>query len=354
MSDRKPFDLDLSTARSNRRLRHEVAVPASIAGKSAAPIDCEIRDVSSTGMSLATQLQIPDAAGDPLAAGGEAHVAFSPDPEHTPTETVVLPVQIMWRRPLGVGIRFLNLDDDLRTVLQTMARKAVDARNDENIQGGAFSPADQRKILGACRKSLDKLLPNIIWAMRTDVSRRLRLFAAKAEGEAAVKALAEADLLDASASAIGRTIEIQFFRDFAKSADLDQTQELKFSDIAGHALPKSQNNLRVIGDRGAELSTVITTLAHAAEERYKSTLFELNVRLKDVIGHRMDNESNPLYPTAACRILWEATVQYCDSPRVRTELKAAITSRVVPLLGELYESLQKTLDDEHVPQAFDL
>jgi len=67
----------------------------------------------------------------------------------------------------------------------------------------------------------------------------------------------------------------------------------------------------------------------------------------------MDNESNPLYPTATCRTLWEATIAFCDSPRVRRHLQGAITACVVPLLGELYETLHKTLDEQGVPHAFD-
>lgn len=94
-------------------------------------------------------------------------------------------------------------------------------------------------------------------------------------------------------------------------------------------------------------------MAHIAEEPYKSKLFELNIRLKDVIRHRMDNESNPLYPTGACRIFWDATIEYCDSRRVRRHLKEAITARVIPLLGEIYDELHKTLSAHDVPSAFD-
>ena len=299
------------------------------------------------------QLQIPDKEGDPLAAGRDASLVFAPDPEHAPADTVTLPVQIMWRLPQSVGVRFLDLNDRSRAALSTIARIAVDSRAAAITDGRAFSPAEQRKIIGACRKSIEKMLPNIIWVMRTDVSRRLRLFAEDAAPDEAAKARAEADLIDESANAIGRTIEIRFFRSFAKAADLDQTKELKFSDITPDAGLDTDGQLDVIDDQAVEQAATITALALVAEEHYKSTLFELNVRLKDIVGHRMDNESNPLYPTAACRTFWEATIEFCDSPRVRRHLQGAITARVVPLLGELYEALHKTLDEQGVPHAFD-
>ena len=354
MDEGKRQRLGAMDTRSDRPLRHEVAIPATIVGQKSAPVECEIRDLSSTGMSLVMQLQLPDSADDPLAEGREARVAFTPDPEHAPADEVSLPVRIMWRHPQGVGIRFLESNDELRTTLRTVARNAVDARSTGTAGRSRLSPAAQRKILSACRKSLEKLLPNIIWALRADVSRRLRLFAEGASPEEAHAALTEADRIDEHASAIGRTIEIGFFRSFAKAVDLDQTQEMRFADVnpvltveAGDA------ELKVVGTKAAEHAATIAALAHVAEERYKSKLFELNIRLKDVVAHRMDNESNPLYPTAACRIFWDATIEYCNSRRVRRHLQEAITARVVPLLGEIYDELHKTLNAHDVPSAFD-
>ena len=354
MDNEKQQNAGISSARSERPLRHEVAIPATIIGRESAPVECEIRDLSSTGMSLAMQLQIPDTMDDPLGEGCKAEVAFTPDPEHAPVDKISLPVQIMWRHPQGVGIRFLKSNNTLRAALSTVARNAVDSRLNDLAGSNRFSPVEQRKILSACRKSLEKLLPNIIWALRTDVSRRLRLFAEDASPEDASETRAEADQIDEHASAIDRTIEIGFFRSFARSVDLDQTYELKFADVISTPAPDANDDtLDVVGEQATEHVAAITAMAHVAEERYKSKLFELNIRLKDVVGHRMDNESNPLYPTAACRLFWDGTLEYCSSPRVRRHLHDAITARVVPLLGEIYDELHKILNAHGVPSAFD-
>ena len=354
MDNGKRQDADLPGARSDRRLRHEVVIPATITGQQSAPVECEIRDVSSTGMSLAMQLQLPDTSDDPLAEGCEARVEFTPDPEHAPVDKVSLPVRIMWRHPQGIGIRFLESSDELQTTLRTVARNAIDTRSNGSGDRSRFSPAVKRKTLSACRKSLEKLLPNIIWALRTDVSRRLRLFAENVSPEEARAAQTEADRIDEHASAIGRTIELGFFRSFAKAVDLDQTHEMRFADVIPDAtVEATDGELKVVGTKAAEHTATISALAHVAEERYKSKLFELNIRLKDVVGHRMDNESNPLYPTAACRIFWNATIEYCNSRRVRRHLQEAITARVIPLLGEIYDELHMTLNVHDVPSAFD-
>ena len=159
MDNGKQQNAGISSARSDRPLRHEVSIPATIIGRESAPVECEIRDLSSTGMSLAMQLQIPDTMDDPLGEGCKAEVAFTPDPEHAPADKISLPVQIMWRHPQGVGIRFLKSNNTLRAALSTVARNAVDSRLNDLAGSNRFSPAEQRKILSACRKSLENCCP---------------------------------------------------------------------------------------------------------------------------------------------------------------------------------------------------
>ena len=346
-------DFGSHAPRSERRLRHEVSVPAFIVCQSGIAIECEIQDVSSTGMGVATQLQVPHDLRDPLATGSEAFIVFAPDSKHAPAATVNLLVKIMWRHQQCVGLRYLEVTARSRAALSTIARRAVAARNAASSRGRTLSSKDQRRIIGASRKTLDKLLPNAIWAMRTEVSRRLRLFAEGAAPHEAAKARADADLIDAHADAICRTIEVRFFRSFAKAADLEQTRELKFADVASDIYTDANEKLDVVADQIVECESTITALAHNAEERYKSILFELNIRLKDVVGRRMDTESNPLTPTAACHIFWDAVTEFCDSRRVRRQLKDAITARVIPLLGELYEALHETLDAQGVPRPYE-
>ena len=58
-----------------------------------------------------------------------------------------------------------------------------------------------------------------------------------------------------------------------------------------------------------------------------------------------------MLPQLLCRILWDVIIEFCDRPRIRASLKDVITTRIVPLLGELYDELNKTLDGEDVPRA---
>lgn len=173
-------DFGSHAPRSERRLRHQVSVPALIVCQSGIAIDCEIRDVSSTGMGVATQLQVPHNQRDPLAAGCDAFIVFAPESEDAPADTVNLLVRIMWRHQQRVGLRFLEMTEQSRAALTTIARTAVAARNAVSSGGHTLSSKEQQRIIGASRKTLNKLLPNAIWVMRTEVSCRLRLFADEA------------------------------------------------------------------------------------------------------------------------------------------------------------------------------
>ena len=339
--------------RRRGNVRHEVAIAAVITDRKQTPIKCTIEDVSSTGMSLRLEMRTPEPGREPLPQGTEAKIEFAPDPEDAPADKITVPVQVMWRTPVGAGIRFLRVSEQLRSALRSIAQAAVQSRADspERVRD---TEAHQRKIMLACRKTLEKLLPNLIWALRTETSKRLRTMADTAPPAAAKEARAEADLIDEKANAIGRTIERQFMQSFVQTSDLEQTQELVLAPlILKKTAAKTEGpTVKIVAEQAAEQNATLVAIAHAAEERYKLKLFELNVRVANVIGHPLDNKSSPLVPTNACRILWQATVDYCDSPRVRRALQEAMRARVVPLLGELYEALDKTLDQEGVERAF--
>ncbi len=135
---------------------------------------------------------------------------------------------------------------------------------------------------------------------------------------------------------------------------MDQTQEMT---VAPMFLKNPEGDVNgaydMVGDEQVQQDATILAIGHAAAEKFKLKLFQLNVRLAGVLGHPLDPDANPLQPATACRILWQATVDFCDSPRMRRCLHDAIRVRVVPLLGELYDAIEKTLDEEGVPRAFE-
>ena len=335
-------------------IRHDVSLPAIVFDRKGNAIACTVEDISSTGMALKIDLKTPEPGREALEQGTSARLEFSVRLESGAQQKVAAPVQIMWRTPVGLGVRFKQQDENLHAALKVIAQAAVTARAAEPQGGRHDRPANHRKIMLACRKTSEKLLPNIIWALRTETGRRLRHEADGASPSQAREARAEADLLDDKAIPIGRTIERQFLQSFAVVSDLDQTQEMT---VAPMFLKKTEGTTNsaydVVGEDEVQQDATIIAIGHAAAEKFKLPLFQLNVRLAGVLGHPLNPAENPLQPTTACRILWQATVDFCDSPRVRRCLHDAIRSRVVPLLGELYEALDKTLDEEGVPRAFE-
>ena len=335
-------------------IRHEVSLPAIVFDRKNNAVACTIEDISSTGMALKIDLKTPEPGREALEQGTGGRLEFSVRLATEGSHKVQVPVQIMWRTPIGLGVRFKRSDDALRLALKSIAQAAVEARGAEPGPGRRVRATQHRKIMLACRKTAEKLLPNIIWTLRTEVGRRLRHEADGAPVAHAREARAEADLIDEKAIPIGRTIERQFLQAFAVVSDLDQTQELT---VAPLFIKKPEGGaaggLDVVGDESVEQDSTIIAIGHAAAEKFKLKLFQLNVRLANVLGHPLDPASNPLHPATACRIFWQATVEYVDSPRVRRCLYDAIRLRVVPLIGELYDAIDKTLDEEGAPRAFD-
>lgn len=334
-------------------LRHDVAVPARLSSERLASIQCEIRDLSSTGMYLSVALRPPAAGPDPLGPGSALALRFAPDPE-APADFVEIEVLVMWRTPTAVGVHYADLSPSARAAVRIVARLAVGERIGDDGTTGALTSSARRRVASACRRTVEKALPNMIWALRTELARRLRRHAESASPQDAEAARRDAALVDDKATAIALTIERQFLLGFAQASDLDETQELAVALIRpARRQGQAEPGLDVLEDEDSDRAAAELAAACTAAERYKTHLFELNVRLKDVIGHRMDGDANPLNPVPACRLFWAGTLEHCDSPLVREGLGDAVRLRVVPLLGELYDALHATLDAEGVPAAFD-
>ncbi len=353
--DRTPsVDLEEDWGHRRGNIRHEVLLPAVIHDRTVGPISCVIEDISATGMLVALELFMAEPGKEPLRQGSLAELVFAPDPD-APADRIRTPVEVMWRTPIAIGVQFQNIDATLREGLRTIARAAVEGRLGGPSSSTLEATADQRRIILACRKTVEKLLPNIIWALRTEVTKRLRAMAETAGPHDSVQLRSEADLIDEKANAIGRTVERRFLQGYAVASDLDQTQELTMAHLARtFGGGKTESTAGLVGENITERNSRIVAVGHAAEERHKAKYFALNVRLANVIGHPLDPAKNPLVPANACRILWEATVSHCDSPHVQRSLQHALQNRIVPLLGELYQALDDTLDKEGAQRIFDM
>lgn len=348
-------DTDEDWGKRRANMRHEVAIPAVAEDPICGNFRCTIEDVSSTGMALVMEAVAPKPGQEPLKQGTRVGLTFAPDPENAPMSKVTVPCTVMWRTPVAFGVRFAETNESLNAALRTIASAAVEERVATNGRGAGLS-AEQRRVMLECRRTVQRLLPNLIWTLRTEITRILRTKADETDNERAAAALrADADLIDEKSAAIGRTIEHQFLQGFAVASDLDETQELTMSHLAATLGGEKSGGRGGLADNAeVDQNSRITALAHTAEERFKAKYFELDVRLANVIEHPLDRDSNPLAPATACRILWRATVTYCDSAETQRALQTAIQKRVTPLLGEMYEELHKTLDNAGAQRIFDM
>ncbi len=343
------------------RLRHTVRVPARILGQKGDPITAEIRNVSSNGMFLGYDLLVPAGGIEPLSIGTTVHILFKPDAESAPDNMVTTAAEIMRRHPHGIGVQMVAMDGNQRQALRMLAVAAVLEREhnmryseDTATLGKAENELNNKTIIRHCRKVIERHLPNILWVLRMEVSKRLRLYKDDNDPESRALGIADADLLDEKASAIGLTIERRVMQAFAELGSLDSTQELLFNSpqsIMASTL-ESDEALRLMDKKAVEQSVLLQTAIQRVESKLHTKSFEINVRVAGVLMRRVDNVENPLLPSVLCRMLWQSTLEYCKTTRVQRSLQNAIALRVTPLLSDLYDDLGETLDKHGVPNAF--
>jgi len=352
--------------RRRKHLRHDVDVRGRILGAGNEVIDCRIHDLSSSGMLLGYEVLVPEGGREPLREGSSVRLRFAPDADRAPDYFIDIDVQIMWRTPHGVGVRFLELDQEQRRALRSLAAAAVARRRREQEEAsrrGARAPAyNKAKVMSDCRKTLERHLPNMLWTLRTEVQRRLRQSAVDSP-EQREEALAEVAVLESKANAIGRSVERQLMLAVAELSGLDSTQELVFTGTGSRVVAAATGAGAGASGRGSaemdmvDSERVASTAALAAtvqyiEDQLKSRAFELNVRLANVLAQKLDTQTNPMLPARLCRTLWEAISEHADNARIHRCLREVFRVRLLPLLSDLYGDLHKTLDRHDVPGAF--
>ena len=185
-------------------LRHAVSVPTHIIGKNGIPIKAEIRNISSTGMFLGYDLVVPLGGPEPLKIDTNINVIFAPDGKSSPDESITIAGKIMRRQAHGIGIRFIDLSPEHMSAVRALAIAAVEGEDtaerkeaERIAEKQTSEEIDRTKITRHVRKVLERQLPSMIFALRSELSKRLR--AIDDEGAGA----ADADLLDQKASALG-------------------------------------------------------------------------------------------------------------------------------------------------------
>ena len=332
-------------------LRHEVSLDALAVDPKCGNIECRINDLSASGMALSTELFAPAPGAEPLKPGVDIKLKFTPG-EAQPA--VAAAATVMWRTPTAFGLKFKDIDGPLNEALRSIARSAVESRLGESTQNRREMTAEQRKIIRDCRRTLQKLVPNIIWTLRTDLAAQLRTAAQTADAAVKLALSQDAERIDQESANIGRAIEHEFLQGFADATDMDETQELSLALIAAASTDTRAGDASLEDEREVKDQAIITALGHSAEERFKVVYFELDVRLANIVGHALNREVNSLAPAVACKILWKGITRSHDSAGVQTYLRKAMQNRTIPLLGELYDALHKTLDEAGADSYFDL
>ncbi|MFT5446320.1 MAG: hypothetical protein ACI9DC_001486 [Gammaproteobacteria bacterium] len=338
-------------------LRHDVSIPVRVEGLRGGDMNATIQDVSSTGMSMRLPMSATEHDDKVLPFGSSLSIVFAPDHANAPEDVVRLSVVVTRRQLPIIGVRFIDINQDQRHALRVLAMLAVESRT--TSKSGARDTVarpdpelDARAIMIACRKVIEQRLPNIVWTLRTELVTQLRIMGLNDTDKSEAKA--EAELIEQKSTAITRTIERQVLQTFAELSGLDSTQELVFTraQLEQAAKQMADKKVGLIDRKSLERSIAINTACKRLESTLAGKSFDLNVRLANVLGRRIEDDQTPLAPSTMCRILWQAVQQYCESPHVDVSLHAVIVKRIMPMISELYGDLGTTLDKNNVPTSY--
>lgn len=329
-------------------VRHAVALQALMEHPTGEKVPCRIVDVSSTGMGLEIGDALVGAEHASFAPGTKPTIRFLPGKGSDTTQTVEASCAIMWMGRRHFGVRFESPDAALRAALKAVVHAEMDARKEEGSGSADGMDARQRAILKACRQTLQKQIPNLVWVLRSALEQRLRAGAAGKRADAA-QCADDAALLESKAMAIGLSAEHRFLSSFADCFRLQRTQELTVSQIR-EAMREAEGR----AERAAQLQATGGTdplfqrVVQDARERYGERFRTLDLWMAQVCDQDLDDPANPLAPATACHILWESIVEQSASTPVRQALEAVMLKQVMPLLADLYDALERTLDAQGV------
>ena len=339
-------------------LRHDVSLPARIEGVKGGSINVRIYDVSSSGMSLRLPMLTSQYDDKLLPVETKLNVIFAPDHVNAPDAVVNLPVVITRRQLPIIGVRFVDMSREQQRALRELAVSAVQSR--ANASGGSrgeLSPDPEfnpRAVMVACRKVIERRLPNIIWTLRSAMVTQLKSMGLKDADELREGAQVEATTIESKGTAIARTIDRHVLQAFAELSGLDNTHELVFTraDIERAKRSMAAKKVGLVNQTSLERSVALETTCKRVESALVGKSFDNSVRLANVLRRRIDDKVNPLAPSTMCRILWEAITQYGESPRIHVCLHKVIVKNIIPLLSTLYDDLEKAMEEQGVPSSY--
>ena len=354
MADDLPqlIDPDSSGAwgQQRRAMRHETSVPGRIVDYQNSELYCTALNISATGMRLELEASAPEIGKTPLKKGTFATVWLEDEQAEAGAERELeLAVEIMWRTVVSCGVRFRDMTPAQRDRLEAIVEAAVRNRIGAVAVARERLGSGQLQVFQACRDTVRKKLPNILYSMRIELINRLKERKKQAGDEAKLELQSAIAAFERAMLDISTTIENEFLASFEEAADLDVTQELKLDDLADTV---SLASILGASPRRKPAKTYdgnLEGLAHRIDEKLKKHFFELSVRMANVMGHTLDESANSLTPKTATRIFWSGVVEHCDNKSVKRELQSVLFRDITPLLDELYDALDEVLDRHNVP-----
>ncbi|PWG65522.1 DUF1631 family protein [Spiribacter halobius] len=312
--------------------RHPVRWEAALAGPGGREQAVVIRDFCAGGFFLAAP---DDGNVNWPEQGTQVEVRFH-DPLSGADQR--LSAQVARRRPAGVGLAFSRPRPDVVTVLQAVA----EGQRDADHAGARTAPAAgvsrlTRDFLELARSELTRVCDATVEDFTAHVIDELfeRSRRARDGGEQNAYFAGFRRLREIRGELPGRLRGAMLER-LAPPSRPASAQERQAT--ARHA-----DELSLVDEREFEDWLSRAEVISRAESRFAAQLRTLNRRLTYIMGRRIDDERNPLGPTALCEALGEALPLGELDQRAADAVYEIFGRTVLGELGDCYATLNRTL-----------
>lgn len=296
---------------------------------------CRIRDFCRGGLFLsvdgmATELQYsPDR---PLARGDAVTVHFLAKAAGRPV-TFAMKATVARVLSKGLGVMFIDPEAEALEALEQLARECP-GPTDSAVVGTSRYDAQ----LVSCGALAERHIVSICSALALRGEQALFAAARDAHSNNAQRILFEAQTALAQQSDDWRRRVIQMVR-----RRLTALRGLPVEDEPTSAVKTAAADLSLVDKREFEEFLAGAELIDRIEPRFKTVLFELEERLKAMLGRTPDRSENPFAPATVCAAFTEALRDVTHDLDALRVLYTALGDTLAALLGSLYSDLNENL-----------
>lgn len=325
----------------DRRTSPRIPIDLStlLTSKKMPPKICRMRDYCDGGMLLVCSegFAAPSAA-DPFGPGDALELRFTVESADGKQRCQVK-AKVARVLEGSLGVAFDHIDPQVLTALHQVSDDAQQ-HNRHTPQQGRIDPQLARDLLRQVRQQAESKLAGMLGQFFAAVGAELTAAAERASNNHEEGALFE----QIKEVKVRQTPLKAHYR----SRLLERFDACAAGEVTANQAAKAKQRLSATEKEEFDDWLVMVTLIHRADDRFDEPLYELSLRLSEVMGAHLNKETNPVAPAAICRAFHAACGEVRPSLHLRQLIFGLFDKHYLTRLGGFYHDLNQLFIDQGV------